>query len=84
MAMTSMWIGTNNMNTTVTTEMKILEATSADDLTALINEYLEMDWKLAGNSYNVCRASSSALSYSILVMKTHVPADEEILNVYDK
>jgi len=61
--------------------MKVLEAASAEGLTALINEYLEMDWKLAGNSYCVS-GSFWGWSYSIIVMKTHVPVDNETLSVY--
>lgn len=53
----------------VKSEIKVVEADSAEKLTQLINEHLDEDWKILLSSYTVFAASTSMWSYTTLMTK---------------
>ena len=70
-----------------TTEVKVVEASSAQELTTMINEHLALNWQIAGNNYQVVRLNdnihTASTAYSILMMIVRTPVDPEIKELYE-
>lgn len=60
-------------------EIKIVEANTAEKLTEMINAELDNEWKLLLSSYQVC-ADQGQRFYSTLMTKERYYADPEVLN----